>query len=192
MKKIQKVRNSNRIIRDILGEGCTHTFSILVRQSSVGVPTFSLVYNTFRGGQVPLEVDKPLKVIKEALEKFAAANSLSCFSYAQELAENLLQENMFPAEVIEPQRSKAQRHWLRCPNHGWQKIIHWDSCQLGTFYVNGTHDERQHEFAACGCQFDSWYYAGGNVRRYQLEMAAKVDEEVEPDYYAKFGRPQGG
>ena len=66
--------------------------------------------------------------------------------------------------------SKIRKNYTRgrCPQHGFHKVVDRFDEQKGTYYDNGTWDTRSTEQLRCGCFFDTWHYADGDVRRYRV------------------------
>jgi len=94
---MKKMRNSDQIVISILGNGMDRWFQIKARQAATsGKPTFSLVYVTFRGGEIPLLIDKPLAKVREALEEFKEHRDLSKFYYVREFVEEELGGSLPP------------------------------------------------------------------------------------------------
>ncbi|MEK7662021.1 MAG: hypothetical protein AAB355_00780 [Patescibacteria group bacterium] len=86
---MKKIRNSDKLVETIVGRGMSRWFSVKSRVASSGAPTFSLVYHSFRGGEIPLTIDMPLREVKADLQKFVETNSLTEFRYVAELVEEL-------------------------------------------------------------------------------------------------------
>jgi len=86
---MEKIGSSDKLVEKIVGRGMSRWFSIEGRMAASGAPTFSLLYHSFRGGNIPLIISMPLQKIKADLARFAETNSLTEFRYVAELIEEL-------------------------------------------------------------------------------------------------------
>jgi hypothetical protein len=113
-----KIKQSDRIVANILGPSVVSFFEITARRTQAGGSTFSLWYNDH--GRVPLVVDEPLREVRAALENIRAANSL--VGFGRYLVEGLTSERRFDPRLLN--------------GHGWTWCAECHGLVSGRVVVN--------------------------------------------------------
>lgn len=103
---MSKIRNSDRIVAEILGPAFVSRFEITGRRASSGVPTFALWW-TDEGHRMRITSESPLARVRELLREIATTNDLRVGQLSKILAESFAAYYFTPEQL----QGNCGFHW---------------------------------------------------------------------------------